>query len=259
MNDEPWIPNVPRPVRPKPSFVDRHLGLLVRLAVLLLAVLIVKPWTFGASGDVAAVPTPAPTPTPSPSPEVTAEPLGFDDLAYDAKIFGIREPTPQWELWPAAVLVTYGFVLQLGGPADTGVPVPLGSGGPLSLPTPAASPTAPADGGPSWPASVHVPAGYHVFVIGINMPPQTSLVTMDLSRQDLAGSLPTEIALANQPSPWPDHFVAFGIPAVADHARLQTWTPGIYRLDLVFQHADSPTTWHAIRRTIEIVIEALPT
>jgi len=254
MNGEPWIPNVPGPVRPKPSFVDRHLGFAVRVVVIGLAVLIVKPWTFGAGGDIAATPTLAPKPAPT----ERSGPHGFDDLAYDPAVFGTREPTPHWDLWPAAYLVTYSFVIQLGGPSATAVPVPIGSPAPVTLPPAAASPSPPADGGPTWPSSVRVPAGYHVFVVGIDMPPNTNLMSKQLSREDLSGSLPIEVPLSDQPSPWPDHFVAFGIPAAADADRLQTWQPGIYRLDLMFQHIDTVSTWHAIRRSIEIIIEALP-
>jgi hypothetical protein len=260
MNNEPWIPNVPTAVRPQPSFVDRHLGFLVRVVAIGLLVMIVKPWSFGASGDTATAPTPPP---PSPTPAITPQPhVGFEDFAYDPNIFGSREPTARWDLWPAAYLVTYGFVLQLGGPSPTAVPVPVGSLPPVTLPSPEASPSAPADGGPAWPASVTVPAGYHVFVVGIDMPAGYLLETAQLVRSPFAPGVNDEtVALTFPASPWPDHFAVLGIPAVTGTDRLQTWTPGVYRLDLAFELTGTvtvPGTGHVLR-SIQIVIETPPT
>lgn len=257
-DDEPWIANVPRPVRPSPSFVDRHLGLAVRLVAIGLVVLIVKPWTFG-TGNLTPAPTIVPgVPTQAPISTATPDAFALDDLAYDPTIFGAHEPTPHWDLLPAAVLVTYGTI-PLGAPRTSAHAMLLiESPAPAPLPSRSASPRPPADGGPSWPATVRVSPQFHVLVVGIDMPRDTSLTSVELSREAPGGSLPADVAVALQPSPWPAHFVAFGIPALADATRLQTWAPGIYRVDLVFEHLDTPTSWHRIGRSIEIVIEAPP-
>lgn len=254
--EEASITNVPRPVRPSPSFVDRHLGLAAGLVAVGLVVLIVKPWSFG-TGDLSSGPShPLDLATTAPISTEAPARFGFDDVAFDPGIFG-GEPAPQWELWPAAVQVTYGLVAPLGGPSETAAgSLQIESPAPLRLPPLSASPKPPVDGGPAWPATIHVPAAFHVFVVGIDMPRDTSLTSVDLSREAPGGSLPADLAVALQPTPWPDHVVAFGIPALADASRLQTWAPGIYRVDLVFEHLDTPTSWHRITRSIEIVVEA---
>jgi len=262
MSDEPWIPTVPRPVRPKPSFVDRHVGLGVRLAAIALVVLIVKPWGSGPDGQ-AAIPTASPTAPPTPAPtEPPPIRAGFDDLAYDPTIFGTREPTSEWDLWPAAYLVTYGFVIQLGGPNATTLPLPASSALPrLTLPPAPASPTLPADGGPAWPSNVTVAAGYHVFLVGINMPLGYGLTNSHLVRETAGGGPGEDVELADWPSPWPNHFSVLGIRAAADPSRLRVWTPGTYRLELefTFTGTGSFVGTGKVDRAIEIVIEAPPT
>jgi hypothetical protein len=255
-----------RPVRPRPSIVDRNLDFVVRVVVIGIVVAVLKPWSW-FSGPSSTNPTTGPEPVASPSsppgPQATAR-VAFDDLAYDPAIFGTREPTPHWDLWPAAYLVTYGFVIQLGSPDQTAVPLPVlspaASSSPTPRPTPAPTPTPPADGGPSWPDSVTVPAGYHMFLIGIDMPTGYQLTVARLLREAGGAGPAAEIALSHPPAPWPDHFAVLGIPAATNADHLSVWAPGTYRLELQFDappNGSSPITAKVIR-AIEITVEALP-
>src|SRR5262249_4931736 len=143
-----------------------------------------------------------------------------------------------------------------GGPTARPVPLPIGSPVPVTIPPIGPSPSLPADGGPAWPASVRVPAGYHVFVIGIDMPAGVTLGAVWLGREALGGSLPVGLPVAVPDSPWPDPFAVFGIPSETSADRLQTWMPGIYRLEMQFRSTDSDLMVHTISRTIEVIIEA---
>jgi hypothetical protein len=260
-----------RPVRPRTSIVDRNLDFVVRVVVIGIVVAVLKPWTW-FPGASTAEPTIGPGPAASPSgpagPEATVHVVGFDDLAYDPAIFGTREPTAHWDLWPAAYLVTYGFVIQLGSPDQTAGPLPvesppaspLASSAPTPRPTPAPTPTPPADGGPSWPDSVTVPAGYHMFLIGIDMPTGYQLSFARLLRASGGAGGATEIALSHPPAPWPDHFAVLGIPAVANADHLSVWAPATYRLELQFDFTGTGAALgngHVVR-AIEITVEALP-
>ena len=122
------------PVRPPPSRLDHHLGLLSAFIAGALLVAIVKPW--GTGGPPASAPLP--TPTPSPRPLVTPAPeLGYEDLVYDPSIFGTHEPDAAWAIWPAGFLVTFGFVIQVPGlSAPATETPPAASGGPSSTTAP---------------------------------------------------------------------------------------------------------------------------
>src|SRR5438132_2320238 len=123
-----------QPVRSRSSLIDRHLSGLTTLLVLAIVVAIVKPWDWFPTGG--AVPRSSPRPTASTAVAATSPPhLGFEDLVYDPTIFGVHEPRAAWGLWPAAYLVTFGFVFQISDPGATGSPAPL----PPTGPTPAAS------------------------------------------------------------------------------------------------------------------------
>jgi hypothetical protein len=230
-----------QPVRPRGGPIETHLGLATTVILIVVAAAIVKPWSGGP--DLFGIP-PTPGPTAATSPPATTPPRcvgcgpGFSDLVYDPSIFGTHEPAAAWDLRPAAFLVTYGFVFNL--PAETNQP----PGGPRSSgasPRPSRTP-APTDGGPAWPSAVAVPAGYHMFVIGIDMPMGYQLTAESLLRNP--GAEAAVVALVSLTSPWPDHFAVIGIPAGAtDH--LEVWQPGSYRLTLRFEPG-------GIERTIEI-------
>lgn len=255
-----------RPVRPRPSIVDRNLDFVVRVVVIGIVVAVLKPWTW-FPGASPANPTIGPVPAASssglPGPDPTIHVIG-EDLAYDPAIFGQREPTPHWDLWPAAYLVTYGFVIQLGSPNQTAVPLPVespsASSSPTPPPTPAPTPTAPADGGPSWPDSFTVPAGYHMFLIGIDMPTGYGLSGARLLRERGGTGAATEIALTHPPAPWPDHFAVLGIPAAANAEHVSVWSPGTYRLELEFTFTGTGSVLGNghVTRAIRITIETLP-
>jgi hypothetical protein len=233
-------------VRP-PSLVDRHLGALVRLLLVIIAVAVAKPWAWGGDAGSNAV-TPPPTSAVSlASPAATPPPpLGFEDLVYDRTIFGLREPTPAWGLWPAAFLVTFGFVFQM----QDGSPFPSPATIPGTIePSASGGNQAPVDGGPSWPSQFTPPPGYHLFLIGINMPKGFSLRSATLLQVD-AGANPAPVELKYLDSPWPDHFAVIGIPGPAATDRLSVWAPGDYRLTLVFDPG--------VSRTIEILLPIPP-
>lgn len=242
-----------RPVRPNASLVDRNLGLVLRLVAIAVFVAIAKPWAwFGTSGAVTSTPTIVAVTTP---PVTDAPTLVYDDLAYNPAIFGDHEPAAAWGLWPAAYLVTYGFIFQ---PADPGaipfaVPSPAASprGTRAPIATPGPSPTPPSDGGPAWPSRFDVPAGYHLFLIGIDMPFPYTLEQVDVDRLNPSGEA-TSVAIVQPTSPWPNHFAVIGIPSPANALHVSVWTPGNYRLSMVF----GPGT--TIQRTLEINVLAPP-
>lgn len=245
-----------RPVRSKSS-IDRHLPGLLWLLVGGLTLAVLKPWSW--SPAAAATPDAGNT-TPSAS-APTAPQIGFEDLVYDPSIFGIHEPQPVWALWPATYLVTFGFVFQV---PDTEAPQPSepsASSTPSQAAPPPASPSVsqgveatPAqapDGGPAWPDQFTSPAGYHLFLIGIDMPAGFSLNAARLFRIPGDGSM-QGIDLAELELPWPAHFAVIGIPGPAGTHRLAVWPPGKYRLSLTFDPRAS------VMRTLEIDVEAPP-
>ena len=236
------------PVRPPPSRLDHHLGLLSAFIAGALLVAIVKPW--GTGGPPASVPLP--TPTPSPLPVATPAPeLGYENRVYDPSIFGTHEPGPAWAIWPAGFLVTFGFVIQV--PSET-PPGASGGPGPTTAPGRSPTPASPSPTGgtvtsaddPVWPARFDVPPGNHLLLIGINMPSGHSLTAAKLTNVSDTGVV-DPIAISQFPSPWPAHFAVIGIPTSAGDERLTVWPPGRYRLDLTFNPG-------AVMRSIEIVI-----
>jgi hypothetical protein len=240
------------PVRPPPSRLDHHLGLLSAFIAGALLVAIVKPWGTGGPPVSAPLPTPSPRPVATPAPE-----LGYENRVYDPSIFGTHEPDATWAIWPAGFLVTFGFVIQVPGLA-TGEPEtpPGASGGPSpatasrrpgasAAPSPAGGTGTPVDD-PVWPARFDVPPGNHLLLIGINMPSGHSLAVAQLTRVSDTGVV-DPIAISQFPSPWPAHFAVIGIPTSAGDDRLTVWPPGRYRLDLTFNPG-------AVMRSIEIRI-----
>lgn len=248
-----------QPVRPPPSPLRGHGGLVGVLIVVALLVVIVKPWGAGAERSVAVVP--AATPSPTPSPTATPEPdNGYSDIGYDPSIFGIAPPPARWGILPVGFLVTFGFVAQVpdasSATASPGLPIPAPTahaGGPSTGPTstsvPPASPAStvsPADGGPAWPSEFDVPNGTHLLLIGINMPVGLSLRSSSLEVLGPDGTW-RPVELDRYPPPWPNHFAVVGLPRRASDGHLLPWPVGRYRLTLQFDPTD-------IGRSIDIVV-----
>jgi hypothetical protein len=225
-------------VRARPGIVERHIGSVAAVILVALAAAIVKPWGTGAGPRLALAPSPTAPATAGPSRALShAADRGFSDLVYDPAIFGSREPPPTWDLRPAALLVTFGFVFDVTETHQ-------------ASPTPTESVTPNPDGGPSWPARVEVPRGYHVFLFGIDMPRGYRLQTATLVRLWLSGPEgPRFVTTRRLASPWPDHFAVLGMPSTVDPGRLVVWPDGEYRLDLAFEPG-------GIERSLEIVLGA---
>jgi hypothetical protein len=94
-----------------------------------------------------------------------------------------------------------------------------------------------------------VPEGYHLFLVGIDMPVGYALASANLDLITATGRTP--MALSGLRSPWPAHFAVVGVLAEPGTTRLAVWLPGTYRLELRFGPG-------AIDRSIEIVIPRPP-
>ena len=175
----------------------------------------------------------------------------------------LRHPRASARLGPLAGDISRHLRVRLPGPRHRGAPAERAqcvldavSGGTASgvaecrqgvEATPAQAP----DGGPAWPDQFTSPAGYHLFLIGIDMPAGFSLNAARLFRIPGDGSM-QGIDLAELESPWPAHFAVIGIPGPAGTHRLAVWPPGKYRLSLTFDPRAS------VMRTLEIDVEAPP-
>lgn len=237
------------PVRSSAPFgpVSRLLG---GLALVGLIAAIAKPWGSAPVDLAGASPTAAPTDALSATPAAILDPAGYGSLRYDPSVFGAHEPAPAWGLLPASFLVTFGFVMEVpdAGAGPTPGPTASSAGGSPPSATNPPSPAVVRDGGPNWPAQLLVPEGYHLFLVGINMPLGTTLESATLTSSE---PTPTRsFPLSSLPSPWPSHFAVLGVVA-ASGGLLKVWTPATYRLALSF----SPG---AISRSIVVVIPTLP-
>jgi hypothetical protein len=259
---------------PAPPFEGRSAKVL-GLVVIALLVALIKPWGTGPA-PVARTAVPSATAT---AVVVAASPTPFDPFAnYDHEIFGVYEPAPRWELWPAGYLVTFGYAIRIeSGPSTapettvgqhpipssppasgvpaSGAPAPSPSAPSSSAPTPAASgapasPAPSADLGPEplWPSTIRITSGNHLAFLGVNMPLGYRVTGIGLTRMTDTGD--EAVDTITPASDWPSHFT---IIAVADEARkaLDRWPPGRYRLVLAFEPDH-------ITRTIEIDIDPTP-
>lgn len=246
-----------QPVPPPRSSFAGHgalIGTIVVISVLLAAV---KPWG-GTGGPPAATLFPTASlaqPAPSAQAGVPSlpSPTGFD-LRYRPDLFGGPEPLPNWGLWPAGYMVTFGFAAPVPPEAPLESPPTSGAdGSPDRSPDNSASSLPPGSGPPrtpAWPARFEVPEGSHLLVLGINTPLGYKVSRIELLRSDAVGpGVPVETELL--PSPWPEHFTVIGIRSRAADGALEVWPAGRYRLD-----------WHTepggINQSIEILIMPLP-
>ena len=247
------------PVKGPPTPFEGRSARVLGLVLIALLVAIIKPWGSGP-GAVAPPPVDASAPASPAAPvAAAASATPFDPWAnYDHEIFGIYEPEPRWELWPAGYLVSFGYAFRIestsAGQTPGGVASP--APGPSEAPTastPQASPTLlpPAasgalDDGPIWPATIRITDGNHLGLIGVNTPLGYRVTGMGVFRTTDGANEALDVV--SPASDWPSHFT---IVAIADESRseaIERWPPGTYRLELIFQPGD-------ISRTIIIEID----
>ena len=227
------------------------------IAVIVIGVLvaIVKPW-----GTITPGPA-APRASPTASLALASPPSSPAIPNYNPEVFGLYEPTPNWELWPAGYLVSFGFATRIeSGTAASPQPVAPSSSVSPAPPEPsgsAGSPNPPGGSGdpqatqPVWPSTIRFSSGSHLSLLGINTPLGYAVTEVTLTRDDPSG-LETDVATVLPPSPWPAHFTVVAIDAGNGRDPEESWPPGTYVFRLQFEPG-------AISRHIEIVIDAPPT
>jgi hypothetical protein len=200
-----------------------------------LALAIVKPWESPrtpTAGDPSSRPTfyIAPTERIGPPP-------------YNPVLFGLREPDPGWELWPAGYVVRFGLAgpVKVHGqdgaspapptiaPIDTDPPSPsLGAGATAG---PGASAAATSD--PPDPGVVDLGPADHLVALGINTPSEFRVVTMDLEFERGEDCCLDAVPFVHLPTLWEsDHFVVIAPEDPAAKGQPGVWEPGEYVLYL---------------------------
>lgn len=202
------VSRVPGPGSP---FSGRS-GRVIGLVALGIGLALAKPWD-------GPPPRQAPPPAVRPVLTATAIPVAAT-IAYDPASFGVGPPAPAWELWTPDRPTSIRFV----GPADGFVPPTVAPGAPGVV------------GGPV----IEIGSSDDATAIAINRPRDARLATVRLWRfRD--GEEPERVALSELPPPWPsDSFRVFALrdPRLAAGTILR-WRPGLYRLDLLIDPADS--------------------
>ncbi len=216
---------------------------VIAVIVVGIVVAILKPWS-GPAPPAATIASTSPGPggSPSPSADVIAH--------YNPEVFGVYEPAPDWELWPAGYLVSFGFAMRV----DSGIPEPppaaVESGAPSASPTarpsPRATPTRQVADEPTWPSAITITASSHLAMVGVNTP-LGYRIGATLARLEPDG---TSIAypVLRLPSPWPTHFAVIAMDDGSGRTPRESWPTGRYRLHLRFDPGP-------IVRDIEIVID----
>jgi hypothetical protein len=227
------------------------------IAVIVIGVLvaIVKPW-----GTITPGPA-APVASPTGSLALASPRSSLAIPNYNPEVFGLYEPTPSWELWPAGYLVSFGFATRIeSGAVASPQPVAPSSSTEPAPPEPTASARSPnpPDGSgdpqatqPVWPSTIRFSSGSHLSLLGINTPLGYAVTEVTLTRTDPSGR-ESNVATVLPPSPWPAHFTVVAIDAGNGRDPEESWPPGTYVFRLQFEPG-------AISRHIEIVIDAPPT
>jgi hypothetical protein len=238
------------PVKGPASPLEGRSAKVIAVIVIGILVAIIKPWGTATPAPVAratAAPTAAITPLPG-------SPTPFDAFAnYDHELFGIYEPEPRWELWPAGYLVSFGYAIRIGstGTEASQPPAPPAASASPSRPvaTPVATPATTAEPGteePNWPATITIAEGNHLGLIGVNMPLGYRIASVAIVRVKADGS-EQSLDVAEAPSQWPSHFRVFGLADGSGGEVVANWPAGHYRLELAFEPG-------AISRSIAIVV-----
>ena len=218
------------------------------IAVIVIGILvaIIKPWGTATQAPLAratAAPTAvAVTPRPSATP--------FDAFAnYDHELFGIYEPEPRWELWPAGYLVSFGYAIRIGSVGAEASQPPAPPAASASPSRPLASPVETAKPGteePNWPATITIADGNHLGLIGVNTPLGYRVASVAIVRIK-ADDSEQPLDVVSVESQWPSHFTVFGLAEGTEQLVIENWPAGHYRLDLTFEPG-------AISRSIAIVV-----
>ena len=234
------------PVKGPASPLEGRSAKIIAVIVIGILVALIKPWGTSTPAPVAratAAPTAvAVTPRPSATP--------FDAFAgYDHELFGIYEPEPRWELWPAGYLVSFGYAIRIGstGTEASQAPGPPGASAQPSRPVATPAETAkPGTEEPNWPATITIADGNNLGLIGVNMPRGYRISSVAIVRMRADGSeQPLDVVEAE--SQWPSHFRVFGVADDTGRGAVENWPAGHYRLDLAFEPG-------AISRSIAIVV-----
>ena len=234
------------PVKGPASPLEGRSAKVIAVIVIGILVAIIKPWGTTAPPPLARA-TAAPTAVAlTPRPSATF----FDVLAnYDHELFGIYEPEPRWELWPAGYLVSFGYAIRIGSvdaSASKPPPSPTASaspGRPVVSPVKSAEPDS---GEPHWPATITIADGNHLGLIGINTPLGYEVASVSVVRMKADGS-EQPLDVVKPRSQWPSHFTVIGLADDTGHEAIENWPAGQYRLDLEFEPG-------AIRRSVAIAV-----
>jgi hypothetical protein len=217
------------------------------LAVVLVGVLVavIKPWGSSTPDAAADASSAIPSASVAPSPSV------LRIANYDPGVFGIHEPAPDWELWPAGYLVSFGFATRIDSLAAGTEASPTPSAPPPPSAPAASTAPVPADAQePIWPATIVVSPGNHLALLAINTPLGYQVVKATLSRRGSTGRM-TPVPTVRPPSPWPDHFTIIAMDDGNGRDPKESWPPGDYVVDLQFEPG-------AITRRVEILVEGPP-
>jgi hypothetical protein len=235
------------PLRPRP---DRNWLPTAGLAfAVFLVLVIVKPWE-SSRPATAGDPTPPPTFFVRPT-----ERIGVPD--YNPILFGLREPDPAWELWPAGYVFRFGLAgpVKVQGqdgaspaPATTLPPAPAtpgSSAAPEESGNPAASP-APEPGAspaatplPSEPGVIDLGPSDHLVALGINMPLDFRVISIDLEFERGADCCLEAVPYVHLPTLWESaHFIVIAPEDPVAKGQPDTWKSGEYVLYLAAQDGE---------------------
>ncbi len=234
------------PVKGPTSPFEGRSAKVIAVIVIGILVALIKPW-----GTTTPVPlaraTAAPTAAATPR---AGSPTPFDAFAgYDHELFGIYEPEPRWELWPAGYLVSFGYAIRIGSTGAESSQPPAPPAASASPSRPVATPVTTAKPGteePNWPATITIADGNHLGLIGVNMPLGYRIGSVAIVRVQ-ADDSEQSLDVAEVASQWPSHFRVFGLADGSGGEVVANWPAGQYRLDLSFEPG-------AINRSIAIVV-----
>jgi hypothetical protein len=241
------------PVKGPTSPFEGRSAKVIAVIVIGILVAIIKPW-----GTTTPVPLARATaaPTAVAATPRAGSPTPFDAFAgYDHELFGIYEPEPRWELWPAGYLVSFGYAIRIGSTGTETSPPSTAPGASASpdrpVASPADTPTPPAKPGaqePNWPATITITDGNHLGLIGVNTPLGYKVTSIGIARVRPDGA-DQPLQVVTPESQWPDHFTVIGLAEGTGHETIENWPAGQYRLDLSFEPGP-------IDRSISIVVSA---
>jgi hypothetical protein len=235
------------PLRPRP---DRNWLPTAGLAfAVFLVLVIVKPWESPRSAT-AGDPTPPPTFFIRPT-----ERTGAPD--YNPILFGLREPDPAWELWPAGYVVRFGMAGPVkvqghdGASPAPGASAPSASAAPGSSTEPGTSgapeATAPPEPGatplmpppPTEPGVIDLGPADHLVALGINMPLDFRVISLELEFERGEDCCLETVRYIHLPTLWEsDHFVVIAPEDPQAKGQPDAWNAGEYALFLAAQDGE---------------------